>query len=119
VTFDEELLDLERSAWKALATEGAAEHFYSDVLADEVLMLLPGGLVIDDRAQVIASMRGTPWSSYSLQDERVLDLGCGAAIVAYKGTAVRDGRAYTALFNSTWVRTDAEWRLAVHQQTPI
>lgn len=39
--------------------------------------------------------------------------------MAYQATAQRDGGDYTALFNSTYVREDGSWRLAVHQQTPI
>jgi hypothetical protein len=115
---DNELIDLERSAWEALSTEGAAAPFYEKVLAREVLMLLPGGMVIDDRAQVIDSMRGAPWSSYELRDLRVLTLRSDAAVVAYSATAIRDGHEYQALFNSTYVREDGEWRLALHQQTP-
>ena len=60
------LVDLERAAWRALSSDDAAATFYGDVLAGEVLVLLPGGLVIDDRDLVIESMggrRGTPTSS--------------------------------------------------------
>jgi hypothetical protein len=119
VTPHDELLDLERSAWDALSSEGEAAAFYEDVLAHDVLMLLPGGMVIDDRDQVLASMQGAAWSSYELADERVLDLGPSSAVVAYKATARRDGKDYTALFNSTYIREDAGWKLALHQQTPI
>lgn len=114
------LIDLERAAWRALSSDGdTAAMFYSDVLADEVLMLLPGGLVIDDRDQVIESMRGASWASFDLADERVHDLTPDSAVVAYRATAHRDGVDYHALFNSTYVREDASWKLAVHQQTPI
>lgn len=117
----DELLDLERAAWDALSTGGdAAAVFYADVLADDVLMLLPGGMVIDDRAQVIDSMRGAPWSAYELADERVHDLSDTSAVVAYRGTARRDdAEPYEALFNSTYVHDGSAWRLAVHQQTPV
>jgi hypothetical protein len=116
----DDLIELERSAWKALATSGeAAVDFYADVLADEVLMLLPGGLVIDDRDRVVDSMRGAAWESFELSDERVLELTEGSAVVAYRATARRGGTDYTALFNSTYVRAGDSWRLALHQQTPI
>jgi len=39
--------------------------------------------------------------------------------VAYRATARRDGADYNALFNSTYVREGASWKLAFHQQTPI
>ena len=114
-----ELIDLERTGWEALTTEGAATGFYDRVLARQVLMLLPGGMVIDEREQVVESMGGPPWSSYEMSDVRVLPLTDDSGVVAYTATAVRDGKAYTALFNSTYVHKDGEWRLALHQQTPI
>ncbi len=47
-----ELIDLERSARQALTDSGeAAVAFYDKVLAQDVLMLFPGGMVIDDRAR--------------------------------------------------------------------
>jgi hypothetical protein len=120
MTSHDELLALEHDAWKALSTSGAeAAAFYERALADEVLMLLPGGMVLDDRAQVIGSMQGEPWSSFELSDERVLALGADSAVVAYKGRARRGDTDYTALFNSTYVRVAGRWRLAVHQQTPM
>ena len=60
----DDLIALERSAWEALSSSGdTAAEFYERVLADEVLMLLPGGMVIDSRDDVINAMRGEPWSS--------------------------------------------------------
>ena len=116
-----ELIDLERAAWKALSTSGeAAVEFYDEVLAKDVLMLLPGGMTIDDRATVVDSMRQAAWRSFELSDERVFDLTDGSAVVAYRATAERDGaEPYTALFNSTYVREGGDWRLALHQQTPV
>src|SRR5690606_38907553 len=119
MAIDDELLDLERQAWEALSTDGAAAAFYEQVLAEDVLMLLPGGMVIDDRATVIDSMGGDPWSSFELAEERVLVLGDDCAVVAYRGRARRGDFEYSALFNSTYVRRDAAWRLALHQQTPV
>lgn len=115
-----DLVDLEREAWRALSTDGetAAEH-YERVLAEEVLMLLPGGLVIDDRRAVIDSMRGAPWESFELSGERVIVLGDRTAVVTYRATAHRPDQDYEALFSSTYVREGCEWRLALHQQTPV
>jgi hypothetical protein len=114
------LLELEREGWGALSTGGgAAAVFYADVLASDVLMLFPGGTVIDDRDKVIASMGGPPWSAFELADQRVLPLGADSAIVAYRATARRDGTTYQALVASTYVLEGGAWKLAVHQQTPI
>lgn len=116
----DELLDLEREAWRALSTSGdAAVAYFADVLADDVLMLLPLGLVVADRDEVIDSMSGEPWTSYQLQDERVLPLGEDSAVVAYTAHAQRAGVDYHALVNSTYRRTSDGWRLAFHQQTPF
>jgi hypothetical protein len=116
----QELLDLERRGWEALSTSGeAAAALYEEVLADEVLMLFPGGMVMDDRSQIVASMTGPPWQSFEISDERVLPPSGSAAVVAYRGTAVRGGADYTALFNSTYIRQEGAWRLALHQQTPV
>lgn len=114
----EELLELEHEGWRALSSDGdaAAAHFRL-VLADDVLMLLPGGLVIDDRQAAVDSMGGAPWDGCELTDERVLALGSDAAVVAYQATATREDTTYTAFFNSTYVREQGDWRLAVHQQT--
>ena len=115
----DDLLELERDSWRALSTDGetAARH-YAKLLAEDVLMLLPGGLVIDDRQQVIDSMRGASWDGFELTDERVLELDDRTAVVAYRATATRSDQDYEALFNSTYVRTNGAWQLALHQQTP-
>ena len=120
MTTANELIELERAGWDALSTSGeAATKYYDDVLSDEVLVIMPGGMLIDDRQQVVDSMGGAAWSCYQLQDERVLELDPDSAIVSYRGTATRDGQDYEALFNSTYVRRDGDWKLALHQQTPV
>jgi hypothetical protein len=116
----DELIAIEHAAWDALSSSGAdASAFYDRVLAREVLMLLPGGMVIDDRAQVVQSMHAADWISYELSDEHVLELTDDSATLGYRATATRPGAEYTALFNSTYVREDGDWRLALHQQTPV
>ncbi len=113
-------LDLERAAWVALSTSGdAATAFYREHLADEVLVVLPGGTIIDDRRRVVDSMGGEPWARFELSDERELRLGEDAAVVTYRVRAQRGDFDYRALLSSTYVRTDDDWRMAVHQQTPV
>ncbi|HJR26144.1 MAG TPA: nuclear transport factor 2 family protein [Acidimicrobiales bacterium] len=113
-------LELERAGLRALSGEGDPAVFYKEVLADDVLMLLPGGLVIDDRDTVIASMaEAPPWDEFEVLDERVLRLGESAEVVAYRAKARRGGQGYEALFNSTYIRHHGAWHLAVHQQTPV
>jgi len=114
----DDLPRLERDGWHALSTAGGAAPFYERVLADRVLFLLPGGMVLDDRDEVVRSMAGEPWSTFDLTDLRVVPLGAEAAVVAYRAEATRAGQRYRAWVASTYVRTPDGWRLAVHQQTP-
>jgi hypothetical protein len=116
---ENDLLELEHRAWQALSTDGeTAAAFYAEHLGEHVLMLLPGGLVIDERDAVVESMRGAPWDAFELTDERVVELGDRAGVVAYRAAARRSGKDYQALFNSTYVRENGEWKLVLHQQTP-
>ncbi len=120
MTDADELLELERSGWNALSTGGdAAASFYGDVLAEQTLMLMPGGMVIDDRQEALTAMSGAPWESFELENERVVRLTDDCALVAYRAHARRGDSTYDAWCASTYVRDTAGWRLAVHQQTPV
>jgi hypothetical protein len=114
---------LEEQGWQALATEGAASKFYAkfygEVLDETVVMLLPGGLALDDRAAIIDSMSGPPWSSYRLDGLTEHRPTAETAVVRY-GVRARRGAAaeYSALVASLYVRRADGWRLTFHQQTP-
>lgn len=116
----DDLLDLERRGWKALAREGEGTAFYAEVLDDNPIMLLPGGLVLEGRDACLDAMAGPPWASYDLSDERVVVLGEDGGVVTYRVAAQREASLrYDALVSSTYVRRPGGWRLAVHQQTPV
>ncbi|WP_169980229.1 nuclear transport factor 2 family protein [Microbispora sp. H10836] len=116
----DELIALETAGWAALSsTPEAATEFYEQVLDRTVVMLLPGGMVLDDRAAIVKSMAGQPWSSHELQDARVVHLTDDTGLVTYGVVAERDGdSAYSALMSSLYVRRQDGWKLAFHQQTP-
>ncbi|MBX9243664.1 nuclear transport factor 2 family protein [Actinotalea ferrariae] len=115
---DARLAELERAGWVALSIGGdAAREHYERVLSEAPLMLLPGSLVLDDRASMVASMAGAPWDEHELEDVRVHRLADDAAVVAYGVRARRGDMSYSALMSSVYVRRDG-WRLALHQQTP-
>lgn len=78
-----DLVEMERSAWRALASSGEdAAAYYERVLADRVLMLLPGGLVIDDRAQAERrARRPGQWSSNAWRNIDVVCRRCSASSV--------------------------------------
>jgi Domain of unknown function (DUF4440) len=120
MSLEDELLELERSGWKALASDGpSAAEFYRRVLAARILFILPGGIVSDDREEMVSAVGGAPWDAYELSDERVEPLGVDAAVVAYRARARRAGNDYDAWFTSTYRREADGWRLALHQQTPV
>jgi hypothetical protein len=115
-----ELIILEEQGWQALSsTPEAAGEFYDRILDETVVMLLPGGLRLDNRTTILAAMSGQPWSTYELQDPSVVTLGPDAGVVVYGVVARRAGAAaYSALISSTYVRRRDGWKLTVHQQTP-
>jgi hypothetical protein len=114
-----ELIGLEEQGWEALSSGGeAARAFYERVLDRTVVMLLPGGLVLDERAAIIDSMSGQPWSSYELQDMQSFHPTQDTAVVTYGVVAQRDAQEYSALMSSVYVRREDGWRLTFHQQTP-
>jgi hypothetical protein len=116
---EDELAALEQEGWDALSTHGdAARAFYDRVLDDQALMLLPGGMVLDDRTTILESMSGQPWSGYVLDDLRCFRPAPDVGVVTYGVVAERGGQEYSALMSSLYVRREAGWKLAFHQQTP-
>jgi hypothetical protein len=115
-----EAMKLEQEGWQALSAGAEnATTFYDRVLDDQVIMVLPGGLVLDDRQTILTSMAGQPWSSHDLTDWRVLHLSDDTVVVTYRADARRVGAdPYSALMSSVYVRRETGWRLAFHQQTP-
>ena len=56
-----ELITLEDRGWRALSTSGtAATEYHRQVLDDNAVLILPGGLALDDRETIIQSMSGQP-----------------------------------------------------------
>lgn len=117
----DELIALEKRGWEALATSGeAAADFYREVLDDDIAMVFPGGISIFDRDAVIASMGGEPWSSFDLSDVHVLTPVADVGIVTYRSTSRRGEQPeYRALITSVYSRRGNDWKLTLHQQSPI
>lgn len=116
----DDLAEVEHEGWRALSTDGeTARAYYDEVLDDEPVMLLPGGLVMSDREQLLAAMSGAPWASFRLDDLRVAEPVDGTGVVTYSVVASREGQPeYAALVASVYVRRTGGWRLVLHQQTP-
>jgi hypothetical protein len=116
----DELIELEQKGWKALSTEGVAgREFYASVLRDDAVMLFPGGRRIDGRELILESIGLQPWETFRIENPQVVVLTSSSATVVYRVTAQRKGsQPYVALVSSTYVH-DRNWKLVVHQQTPV
>jgi hypothetical protein len=114
-----EAIALEEQGWEALSSGGEdARAYYDQILDQTVVMLLPGGLVLDDREAALDSMSGQPWSSYELEGLQSFQPTEDTAVVRYGVVAERDQERYSALMSSVYVRRDDGWKLTFHQQTP-
>jgi ketosteroid isomerase-like protein len=73
-----------------------------------------------NRSQVLdAVAKSSPWQEVELSEVSVAEYG-DAAVVAYRARGVRGtGDPYTTYASSVYVRSGSEWKLALHQQTPI
>lgn len=107
------LWERERGFWT-----GAAD-FYQRNLADNVLMVFPGMTLDKDRT--IASIANAPrWATVTFEGQQCLPLSDDVIALHYRAVAVRVGdlSPYNALIMSVYIRRNAEWLLAIHQQTP-
>jgi ketosteroid isomerase-like protein len=114
-----DVLELERQGWEALAG-GSGRAFYREYMADDGLMVVPGAVL--SKEEVLSSIDDdNPWADFSLDDERVVRVGDGVAVVAYRAEAKREGAdGYVALMTTTYARgDDGVWRVVLHQQTPV
>lgn len=115
-----ELLSLERSGWDSLCANRGG-RFYGDLMTEHALMVLVNGMALD-RATVTASLDESPvWSSYRLDDARVVPTGTDSAALVYRATAIRDDGAepFVALMSSHYRRLAGRLRMTLYQQTTI
>ena len=83
-------------------------------------MALPDGLMT--KAQVVSAMEeATPWSSFTIDDLRFVDVGDDVTALVYTADAARDDGdgGYKAAISSVYVNRGGNWRLVLHQQTPL
>jgi hypothetical protein len=114
-----ELVELEERGWRALSTGGeAAVAFYQEVLAEDAVMIFPGGMLIKGKARILESMGGPPWQWFELEDPQVIALSADTYAVAYEVSAQRAGsEVYHALVSSIYARAGEGWQLVLHQQS--
>ena len=115
-TSETRILELESAFWDSAGDP----RFYRENFADDGVMALPDGLMT--KAQVISAMEeATPWSRFSIDDVRFVDVGDDVTALVYTADAPRDGRddGYRAAISSVYVNRGGAWRLVLHQQTPL
>ena len=114
------LVELEQQSWQALSsTHEEAQNFYRSHLAEDAVMVFPGETRIEGKEEILESIGAQPWSSFQIEQPRVLSLSERSGIVVYRVTAQREeGEPYEALISSTYT-FDGAWKLAFHQQTPV
>lgn len=119
-TLLEELLTVERQGWDSLC-DGSGADFYGSLMADDAVMVLAHGVVMD-RAAVVESLgEAPPWQSYELTDARVVRTGSDSVALIYTARAYRDGEPhpFVALMSSVYTRVGSDWKLALYQQTVV
>ena len=108
---------LERSGWEALSGPDGA-RFYAEVMADDGFMVFPS-LVMDKQAALSAIRQAEPWSAFDLNDVRVTAMQ-EAALIIYVAVGQRTGQPpYKAVMSSVYVRRGDDWKLLLHQQSPV
>lgn len=114
----DELLELEHAGWKSLC-EGTGDQFYGGVMADDAVMVLANGMVMD-RATVTAALgESPPWARYEISDVRLIEVTPDTAALVYTGTGFRDGQdePFVGAMSSVYHRAGDGWKLVLYQQS--
>ncbi|MGD2026349.1 MAG: nuclear transport factor 2 family protein [Anaerolineales bacterium] len=116
-----ELIQLERRGWQALSSSrNVSAQFYRTVLREDAVMLFPGGMRLEGKENILESFSAQSWKTFEIKEPRVLAISEDVGAVVYHVTAQReDAQPYEALISSTYARSQDNWKLVVHQQTPL
>ena len=116
----DKLRELEMEGWQAV-TEYRACGFYSNRLTDDGLLVLPDGSVLDKWEAAVSALNGDDtWTSYRIEDERMVLLSAGCAALTYTASAqMLDEPEYRAVITSVFVRRGDDWLIALRQETPV
>jgi hypothetical protein len=109
----EQLLQIER------ALGGGSGDAYREHLTDDAVVVVPGAAIT--REQTAFAIDATPgWDEFEITDEKVVALTADTALLSYRWSSRRGEETYEALMSSVYVRqAEGEWKLALHQQTPV
>ncbi|WME22861.1 nuclear transport factor 2 family protein [Brachybacterium sp. GU-2] len=113
------LLALEHRGWESL-TRHEGGRFYGALMTVDAVMILVNGTVLD-RATIAATLDDSPaWSTFTLEDARLVPTGETSAALVYRATAARDGEeAFVALMSSHYTLVGGRPALTLYQQTTV
>ncbi|MCZ4326287.1 nuclear transport factor 2 family protein [Brachybacterium paraconglomeratum] len=114
------LLALEQRGWESL-TRHEGGRFYGALMTADAVMILVNGMVLD-RETIAATLDDSPaWSTFTLEDARLVSTGQASAALVYRATAARDGEdePFVALMSSHYTLVDGETALMLYQQTTV
>src|SRR4051812_25994421 len=108
----ETLLDIER------ALGGGDGDAYRAHLTDDAVVVVPGAAIT--REQTAQAIDATPgWDEFTITDDKFVQLTPDSALITYRWSSNRGDETYEALMSSVYVKQAGEWKLALHQQTPV
>ena len=84
--------------------------------------VVQGDIPLVTKTQVVSAMeQASPWSTFTIDNVRFVDVGDDVTALVYTADAARDGRdgRYRAAISSVYVNRGGRWRLVLHQQTPL
>jgi hypothetical protein len=116
---EKELLEIERGLW----TNDAA--YYGENLVEEAMLVFAetGPITRETAVDAIRAenAEGRRWAEVRFDEVRGLRLSDDAHLLSYKVTARWEHELSSGqwLASSVYVRRDAAWKLAFHQQTPV
>ncbi|MDZ7677537.1 MAG: hypothetical protein U5K29_03185 [Acidimicrobiales bacterium] len=116
------LVELERAGWQSLV-DGTGRAYFRDRLVDDAAVLVPGSGVVAGLAtgaDALDRISGASWAWFRIRAPKLVVLADTVAVLAYRVVARRDFDVeYQAVVSSTYVTDGADWKLAIHQQTPV
>lgn len=125
----DDLLLKERQLWTAL-TSADPGHAVNKLCSPGANLIFPGKELMalneenpDKNESKLEELLAPPFhrfDDFSLTDVRPLVIDLMAGSVTYKVAAYRGQKEYVASGSTTWAQaSDGEWRVVVHQETPL
>lgn len=114
----EKLIQLESGFWEDAGADG---DFYKENMADDGLMILPfqGGRMMKE-ATIESVQQAVKWKSFEINEAKVYALDDRYALLVYTTLAFHaDDSEYKAHISTTYRKEGENWKLFIHQQTPI